>query len=60
MIIKHLRLFIVTVGNNELRRICGFKKRRPKERHNTEIHNLCSSPDTPGMIRLRKIRWAGV
>jgi hypothetical protein len=27
--------------------------------HNEELHNLYSTPNTIGMVKLRRIRWAG-
>jgi hypothetical protein len=46
-----------------LRRIFGTKKDEIiedwRKLHNRELHNLYSSPDVIGMIKSRKMRWAG-
>jgi hypothetical protein len=49
--------------NRVLRRIFGSKKdeatgewRRP---HNEELNDLYSSPNVIGLIKLRRMRWAG-
>jgi hypothetical protein len=49
--------------NRVLRRIFGPKRDRVRGRwrklHNEELHNLCSSPRIIGIIKSRRIRWAG-
>jgi transcription termination factor 2 len=49
--------------NRVLRRIFGPKRDDVtgdwRKLHNEEIHNLYSSPDIIGMIKSRRMRWAG-
>jgi hypothetical protein len=56
---KHrLRVF----ENRVLRRIFGPKREKDgswKKLHNDELHSLYSSPDFVGVIKSRRMRWAG-
>jgi hypothetical protein len=49
--------------NRVLRRIFGPKRDEVtggwRKLHNEELHNLYSSPNIIGMIKSRRIRWAG-
>jgi hypothetical protein len=48
--------------NRVLRRICGPKREEDgswRKLHNDELHNLYSSPNIVGMIKSRRMRWAG-
>jgi hypothetical protein len=49
--------------NRLLRRIFGLKRDEVTEDwrklHNEELHNLYSSPSIIGMIKSRRMRWAG-
>jgi hypothetical protein len=54
-----LRIF----ENRVLRRIFGPKREVDgscRKLHNDEVHNLCSSPNIVRVIKVRKLRWAGL
>jgi hypothetical protein len=50
--------------NRVLRRILGPKRDEVtggrRKLHNVELHNLYSSPSIIGMIKSRRMRWAGM
>jgi hypothetical protein len=49
--------------NRVLRRIFGPKRDEVigewRKLHNEELHDLCSSPSIIGIIKARRVRWAG-
>jgi hypothetical protein len=42
-----------------LRRIFGQKRDEVRKLHNKELHNVCVSPIIIGMMKSRRMRWAG-
>jgi hypothetical protein len=56
---------MLRLNNTKLQLHLNTKHKRDKviggwrKLHNEEPHNLHSSPNTVGMIKLKKMRWAG-